>query len=83
MLKIRISGKKHELEAIVQHVRDGKITQFRHKNGKVTYAIDSKISVQDFLAQNQQEMPVTQGEKLKQINQQLSEDLNELLDIIK
>jgi len=64
MLKIRISGTRKELEKVVAQIEDGKIQQFRHKSGRTTYAIDSKISVEDFLASNQaDDEPKTHAEK--------------------
>jgi hypothetical protein len=83
MLKIRISGTRQELERVVAEIQDGKIQQFRHKNGRTTYAIDSKISVEDFLVSNQVDNePKTHAEKMKVLNKELNEELNDLLDVI-
>ncbi|MFK5895159.1 MAG: hypothetical protein QM504_18245 [Pseudomonadota bacterium] len=83
MLKIRISGTRQELEQVVAQIQDGKIQQFRHKNGKTTYAIDSKISVKDFLASNMDtEEPKTHAEKMKELNKELNQELSDLLQVI-
>ena len=80
MLKIRISGTRKELEQISKVMDDADIKIFRHKSGKTTYAIDSKISVKDFLAKNSEEDPssLTHEQNIKKI----SDDLNDLLDVI-
>lgn len=52
MLKIRISGSFAELEQISQHMLNSEIKKFKTAQGKTTYAIDTQISVSDFLAQN-------------------------------
>ena len=80
MLKIRISGTKKELEQISKVMDDAEIKTFRHKSGKTTYAIDSKISVKDFLAKNREEDPanLTHEQNIKKI----SDDLSDLLDVI-
>lgn len=83
MLKIRISGTRLELEKIVAQIEDGKIQQFRHKNGQTTYAIDSKISVEAFLASNTvKEEPKTHAEKMKALNKELNKELTDLLNVI-
>ncbi len=83
MLKIRISGTHKELKQVVTHIKDGEIRQFKHKSGKTTYAIDSKISVKDFLASNKKtEQPGTHAEKMKKLNKELDKELNDLLKVI-
>lgn len=83
MLKIRISGTRQELQSVVAQIQDGKIQQFRHKNGRTTYAIDSKISVKDFLASNAiTDEPKTHAEKMKALNKELNEELTDLLNVI-
>jgi len=83
MLKIRISGTRQELEQVIAQIQDGKIQQFRHKNGRTTFAIDSKISVKDFLASNQvDDEPKTHAEKMKVLNKELNEELTDLLNVI-
>ena len=84
MLKIRISGSMQELERVVADIKDGKIQKFRHKSGKKTYAIDSKISVEDFLASNAEpeQEPKTHAGKMKKLNKELNEELSDLLKVI-
>jgi ABC-type uncharacterized transport system ATPase subunit len=68
---------------VVAQIQDGKIQQFRHRNGKTTYAIDSKISVEDFLASNAvKDEPKTHAEKMKVLNKELNEELTDLLNVI-
>ena len=80
MLKIRISGTRKELEQISKVMEDADIKTYRHKSGKTTFAIDSKISVKDFLAKNTEPDPstLTHEQNLKKV----TDDLNELLDVI-
>jgi hypothetical protein len=84
MLKIRISGTPQELEKVVTDIKDGKIQKFRHKSGKTTYAIDSKISVEDFLASNSEpeQEPKTHADKMKKLNKELNQELSDLLQVI-
>ncbi len=84
MLKIRISGTLKELEDVIAEIKDGKIQRFKHKNGKKTYAIDSKISVADFLESNREaeQGPQTHAEKMKELNKELNDELSDLLKII-
>ncbi|MFK5984108.1 MAG: hypothetical protein QM479_01600 [Pseudomonadota bacterium] len=84
MLKIRISGSLKELQQVVAEIKDGKIKQFKHNNGNKTYAIDSKISVEDFLASNKEpeNEPKTHAEKMKVLNKELNEELSDLLKVI-
>jgi len=81
MLKVRISASKAELEKIVSSIEDGVIKKFKHL-GSVTYAIDTSISVSDFLAKHQKletSKHLTSEEKLKTIHH----DLTDLLDVMK
>lgn len=84
MLKIRISGSLNELQQVVADIKDGKIKQFKHKNGKKTYAIDSKISVEDFIASNAEaeQEPKTHAGKMKKLNKELNQELSDLLQVI-
>ena len=75
MLKIRISGSKDELQLVSRHMADATIKKYKQPNGKMAYAIDSTISVEDFLAKN---IPAEDADSIKAISQELSE----ILDII-
>jgi len=77
MLKIRISGSKEELQLIAKHMGDGEIRKFKQPNGKTTYAIDTLISVDEFLAKNNINV-TNQTDNIKIINQ----ELNDILDIM-
>jgi len=77
MLKIRISGSKEELRQVAEQMEDAQIRKFKQANGKVTYAIDSTISVKDFLEKNKHNGS-TENENLKTINQ----ELHDILDIM-
>lgn len=89
MLKIRISGSKQELEEISTIMQDAEIKKFKHKKGHTTYAIDSRVSVKEFLSQNEVKNATVPEENNKQIIQKqkeelkdISHDLSELLDVI-
>ncbi len=49
MLKIRISGSERELRQIAHKAGNARIQRFKRDKGKVSYAIDVQISVDDFL----------------------------------
>ncbi|MBF0265452.1 MAG: hypothetical protein HQL46_09275 [Gammaproteobacteria bacterium] len=98
MLKIRISGTQKELEQIADLMDDAEIKQFKHKSGKRTFAIDTTMTVEEFLKQNEsirelneQESIAQEEETLAAMETQLickesldniSQELNDLLDVI-
>jgi len=49
MLKIRISGSESELKQVAHKAGNTHIQRFKHKKGKMTFAIDVQSSVDDFL----------------------------------
>ena len=76
MLKIRISGSESELKQVAHKAGNTHIQRFKHKKGKMTFAIDVQISVDDFL-----ENLDLSDDKEKNCNpRELQDELQSLLD---
>ena len=91
MLKIRISGSKQELEKIAELMEDAEIKQFKHKSGHRTFAIDTTMTVDEFLEQNESIRALNEEESMAEIEKEIrykenidniSQELNDLLDVI-
>jgi len=91
MLKIRISGTQEELEKIVELMDDAEIVKFKHKKGKTTYAIDTIMTVEEFLKQNESIRALNEQESEAEIEKQIqyekniksiNQELTDLLDVI-
>lgn len=80
MLKIRISGKKQELEQILPLLEGEEISRFQHTNGQVTYAIDLKCETLEFIKKfkEKDESELNYEEKLNSIQFELGDLLNEM-----
>jgi len=91
MLKIRISGTQEELEKIVELMDDAEIVKFKHIKGKTTYAIDTIMTVEEFLKQNESIRALNEQESEAEIEKQIqyekniksiNQELTDLLDVI-
>lgn len=83
MLKIRISGTKEELNQVAKQIGDGEIRKFKQPSGKTTYAIDTVMSVNEFLSKNFfATNPPVRAEDVKTMSEEMTEELNQILDII-
>ena len=81
MLKIRISGSESELKQVSHKAGNAHIQRFKHKKGKITFAIDVQISVIDFLENlDLSDDNVIKEEKKNCNPRELQDELQSLLD---
>lgn len=84
MLKIRIAGTEEELKRVAGRVPQATIQKYRLPNGKLSFAIDVLISVDDFLENIDLTDPDNQDNQFDDVSEErqtLTAELEELLEM--